>query len=503
MRHYTRQTIKRNFFAALLLAPFIPVLLALGTGGYLFWNHVQQARLDRLALHAAHHVATLDGFLEDCLGDLSLIEGQLTVGSDSDALWAALERLKLKHRDVVDLALVDQDGSVQAYAGPKVYRGTHVQLGPWLKEALERGDSVGGIMSGQLGLPHFVLARRLDTFPRAAVLRMSLSPEAFSRILMANRVKGVEIFLASQDGEFVAGSGARASTPGNDLISPVFSDRIGMAFRDSESNAVFASGIVRHGGWILVARESDPTILGATQSAFLFVGVSALFGGIVVFLSSLYLTGYVERMLRLRDEERETLREQLYRAGRLAELGEMAAGFAHEINNPLQIMKSDQAYMEMLLDDFRKKAADDPNFLKDVDEVISSLTQIRLQIDRCARITHSILNFGRAGSAEEQNVDLAKFVPEVLTMVNNKMRLNNISLNLDMPASRLLVHVDPGRLQQVLLNLLNNAIYAVSEVGDGREAKIDVACNPEGRDKVRIAITDNGVGIDPDRKSVV
>ena len=72
-------------------------------------------------------------------------------------------------------------------------------------------------------------------------------------------------------------------------------------------------------------------------------------GGIIVFLSSLYLTGYVEKMLQQRDDEREKLREQLYRAGRLAELGEMAAGFAHEINNPLQIMKSDQAYIEMLL----------------------------------------------------------------------------------------------------------------------------------------------------------
>jgi C4-dicarboxylate-specific signal transduction histidine kinase len=223
----------------------------------------------------------------------------------------------------------------------------------------------------------------------------------------------------------------------------------------------------------------------------------------VVFLSSLYLTGYVEKILRLRDEEREKLRDQLYRAGRLAELGEMAAGFAHEINNPLQIMKSDQAYMEMLLVEFKEKAAHDPNFLKDVEEVISSLAQIRLQIDRCARITHSILSFGRVGNAEEQNVDLAKFVPEVLTMVSNKLHLNNVTLDLNMSTARLLVHVDPGRLQQVLLNLLNNAVYAIIEARDGREGKITVACNPEGRDKIRIAITDNGVGMDPDKQQLI
>ena len=503
MRQYTRQTIKRNFFAALLLAPFIPVLLALGTGGYLFWSHVQQGRLDRLTLLSSHYVFVLDAFLDNCFGDLALIEGQIPAEPDSDALRDVLQRLEEKNRDVVDVALVDQDGEVMAYAGPRVYKGSHIQPGGWLEEALERGGSVSGIMAGQMGLPHFVLASRIEVAGKTCVLRISISPEAFSRILMDGRVQGVETFLATREGEIIAGSGGRTTTLDLDLVRPVFPDRVGASFRDPESGAVFASGVMRQGGWVLAARESDPTILGATQSALLFVGLSVLFGGIVVFLSSLYLTGYVEKMLRLRDEERETLREQLYRAGRLAELGEMAAGFAHEINNPLQIMKSDQAYMEMLLGEFRDRAAGDPEFLKDVEEVMSSVSQIKLQIDRCARITHSILSFGRAGNAEEQNLDLAKFVPEVLTMVRKKMQLSNIDLKLDMAPTRLVVHVDPGRLQQVLLNLLNNAMYAISETVDGRAGEIVLSCSPEEDDRVRIAITDNGVGISPDKQQLI
>ena len=226
-------------------------------------------------------------------------------------------------------------------------------------------------------------------------------------------------------------------------------------------------------------------------------------GGIIVFLSSLYLTGYVEKMLQQRDDEREQLREQLYRAGRLAELGEMAAGFAHEINNPLQIMKSDQAYIEMLLQDFKKRAADDLEFQGDVDEITTSINQIKLQIDRCARITHSILTFGRAGNTEVQNIDLAKFIPDVLTMIQKKIQLSNIALKINIPATRLIVHVDPGRLQQVVLNLLNNAIYAISEVSDGRAGEIVIACSPEGADKVRIAITDNGAGISEDQRKLI
>ena len=503
MRQYTRQTIKRNFFAALLLAPFVPVLLALGTGGYLFWNHVHQTALERLALLSEHYATILDLHLDDCLGDMALVYGGLPAGRDSRALEDTLGRLKEKHPEIVDLALVGEDGSVLAYAGPRLYKGTHVRPGRWLEEALERGVGVGGVTAGQMGLPHFVLASRQDLDGRPVVLRASLSPEVFTRILADVREKGVDFHLINREGEVIAGSGGQVLTRDRELARLVFPDNIGTSFRDGESGSAMASAVMRHGGWILAVRESAPTLLGATRSAVLFVGLAALLGGIIVFLSSLYLTGYVEKMLRLRDEERETLREQLYRAGRLAELGEMAAGFAHEINNPLQIMKSDQAYMEMLLNDFRGRAAGDPEFLKDVDEIMGSVGQIRLQIDRCARITHSILSFGRAGNVEEQNIDLARFIPEVLTMVRRKIELSNIALKVDLAPSRLMVRLDPGRLQQVLLNLINNAIYAIGETTDGRVGEIVLACAPEGENKLRIAITDNGVGVSEDKQQLI
>ncbi len=487
----------------MLLAPFIPVVLALGTGGYLFWNHAQQGVLDRLTLLSTHYAYALDSYMDDCLADLSLVEGQLSPHPDSSALRKILERLTAKHKEVVDVALVDAEGVVQAYAGPSVYKGTHVVPGRWLDEALERGSSISGVMAGQLGLPHYVMAKRFSHFDKTFILRVSLDPEVFTRMLMSVREEGIDVFLINRKGEVIAGSGGQVLTRERELVDPVFLDRIGTAFWDPLSNAAYSSRVMRNAGWILAARKYSPSLYHTADSTFLFLGLSVFCGGIIVFLSSLYLTGYVEKMLQQRDDEREKLREQLYRAGRLAELGEMAAGFAHEINNPLQIMKSDQAYIEMLLQDFKKRAADDPEFLGDVDEITASINQIKLQIDRCARITHSILTFGRAGNTEVQNIDLAKFIPEVLTMIQKKIQLSNIALKVNIPASRLIVHVDPGRLQQVVLNLLNNAIYAISEVSVGRAGEIVIACSPEGTDKVRIAITDNGAGISEEQKTLI
>ena len=72
-------------------------------------------------------------------------------------------------------------------------------------------------------------------------------------------------------------------------------------------------------------------------------------------------------------------------------------------------------------------------------------------------------------------------------MVQKKVQLNNIDLRVAVVASRLVVQVDPGRLQQVLLNLLNNAIHAVGDVTDGRTGDISLTCAPEDSDQIRIS----------------
>ncbi len=503
MRQYTRQTIKRNFFVAMLLAPFIPVLLALGTGGYLFWNHVQQSVLDKLTLLSAHNARVVDRFLDGFLGDLAMARAQLADCPDSPELRSAFETLAVKHKGLVDIALVDPSGEVVAYAGPSVFKGTHVVPGRWLDEALERGSGISSVVSGQMGLPLCIVAQRFNVGDEVFVMRASLDPEIFTSLFIAGRGEEVDLFLVNPDGEIVAGSGGQVLTKDRALVEHVFMGRVGTAFRDSHSKAAYSSTVLSHGGWILGVRKQCAAMFSAADSALLFLGISLVSGGIIVLLSSLYLTGYVEKMLLQRDDERERLREQLYRAGRLAELGEMAAGFAHEINNPLQIMKSDQAYIEMLLQDFRTRAGRDADFLSDVDEIGASLNQIKLQIDRCARITHSILSFGRAGKSEAQNIDVAKFIPEVLIMIQKKIQLSNIALRVEIPPTRLVVHVDPGRLQQVVLNLLNNAMYAVSQTSHIRPGEIVLACSVEGADMVRIEIRDNGAGIGEEQKTLI
>lgn len=145
----------------MLIAPFVPVVLALGTGGLMFWQNSQQAVLERMALTASWNAQLVDGYLEGYLGDLRILGARLSSSTTSADLKDALSTLHMVHKEYVDVALVDLDGAVRAYAGPFVFKGSHVNPGKWFNAAVERGQSISDLQTGLMGIPHFVVALRV------------------------------------------------------------------------------------------------------------------------------------------------------------------------------------------------------------------------------------------------------------------------------------------------------------------------------------------------------
>jgi len=154
---------------------------------------------------------------------------------------------------------------------------------------------------------------------------------------------------------------------------------------------LYATTWLREKNWLLVVRQES------------------LVGGGAIISLAFFLTGRIVGRMKQADMEKRSLSEQLIRASRLAELGEMAAGFAHEINNPLQIIRSEQALIETILSDLKDSAQVKES--KDLAELEESLDQIRLQIDRCAKITQSILQFGRHSEPSFEEIDLRAWIP--------------------------------------------------------------------------------------------
>jgi len=177
----------------------------------------------------------------------------------------------------------------------------------------------------------------------------------------------------------------------------------------------------------------------------------------------------------------EKSQDELVQAGKLASLGTLTSGVAHEINNPLNnISMIAQTYAQQY------------DKLRD-DERIQFMSEIDAQCERAKETVINLLDFSRVRPRTYAFDDIAEVVKDSLKLVENQLTLNNVECELRMAAGLPAVHMNANRIKQVLINLFTNAIKAMPQ---GGRMMVAVALSAGGR-HVEISITDTGVGIPP------
>lgn len=171
---------------------------------------------------------------------------------------------------------------------------------------------------------------------------------------------------------------------------------------------------------------------------------------------------------------------QLYHSDKLASIGRLAAGIAHEINNPLTGVLT---YSSFLL----KRAKDDPEMKSDLEVIVR-------ETKRCREIVSDLLDFARPTSPNMKSMNLNEVIESALNIVANQLSFNHIVVQKDLDDSDTEVSVDPGQLQQVFINLLVNAADAIGEKG-GTISLVTSVVSSDGKEYVQIKITDTGCGI--------
>jgi signal transduction histidine kinase len=188
------------------------------------------------------------------------------------------------------------------------------------------------------------------------------------------------------------------------------------------------------------------------------------------------------------------LEQQLIRSDKLASLGTLVAGIAHEINNPLGIIAG---YSEALLDRARDESLAGIREFEDFPEYLKT---IHNEIFRCKTILKSLLEFARPSGGTFREIDINELIKEVLLLLKHRTaRLKHtLELNLDRDVPK--IYADAGSLRQLLMNLLLNAIYFTPEGGSiSIKTELDEAPQ-EPRfngcpQRVRLSVTDTGTGI--------
>lgn len=181
------------------------------------------------------------------------------------------------------------------------------------------------------------------------------------------------------------------------------------------------------------------------------------------------------------NQAREQALEQVRHAERLATVGQLAAGVAHEVGTPLSVIRGRASILQTS---------------EDLSESGQRHAEIIItQVDRIAKIVRGLLDFAHQGQAERRDADLAQIVGDCVDLLKVEARKKSLQLVIDSPPELVNASVDAGQIQQVVMNLVVNAIHA-SESGT-----ITVGCRRFNDQEVQIWVADEGSGISEETKA--
>ena len=190
-------------------------------------------------------------------------------------------------------------------------------------------------------------------------------------------------------------------------------------------------------------------------------------------------------LLITRSKERDEYQKQVFQATKLASIGELAAGVAHEINNPLMIMTGNLEILEECFDE------EEP----DVKLYTEAFKKLYISLARVSEIVEGLRTYARSDTNQYQDLDINKAIVETISMINSIYSADGIQIELDLEDGALLVNGTLGRFQQVLMNLISNArdaLLALKGVSEALQIKVKTITSDR---TIQIKVIDNGYGI--------
>jgi signal transduction histidine kinase len=403
-----------------------------------------------------------------------------------EPLARLLADLKSSFGGFVDLGVIDAAGRQDAYVGPYNLVGKDYGQQEWFKEVRERGVYISDVFKGYRNVPHMVIAVRSDsTKGDFYVLRATLDIESFNNLM-------TQLELSGQGDAFIINHAGVLQTPSRSHGGVL--EILPLPVPRYNENSIVLEGSASDGAPLIVGYayiDQTPFILmiikkknelmaswDVTRKELIgFLGISLSLIVIVILSFATYL---VNRIF-MADQKRIMALHNVEYANKMASVGRLAAGVAHEINNPLAIINEKAGLIKDILLP-NSELPVQPKLVQLINSVISS-------VERCAAITHRLLNFARHVDVTIQPVDLEAIIREVLGFLGKEAEYRSIEIAISGPENTATIESDRGKLQQIFLNLFNNAFAAMN---DGGKLEISIRSHDS---QVLILVEDNGCGI--------
>ena len=409
--------------------------------------------------------------------------------------------LKSEFQGFVDMGLVDADGRQVAYVGPYKLKGVDYAGEPWLQETEVQGRYLSPVFLGYRGYPHMVVAvNRLEENGTSWTLRVATDTLRLQQIgSVVGPEHDTDVFLVNSDGVLQTDSSlyGKALETIPIAMPPHSHETVVRRVTDAQGRRLMVASCTLTGTEFTlmaikpVADAIRPWLL--LRSELLLV----LSGGIaLIVLVSRILMGQLVNRLQASDERRIVAFAQMEHSQKLSSIGRLAAGVAHEVNNPLAVIyeKAGLAMDLLALD----KSGGDSQFRERLHALLEG---IESTVERAKGITHRLLGFARRMETNRQALHLEEIITETLGFVEREANNRGIRLEMELADNLPEIVSDRGQLQQVFLNLVGNALDAVAAShadNPPEESFVRVSCNYEEETGVVATVADNGKGMSPE-----
>ena len=471
----------------LILGTYLLPFLFLTT--YLHLAALDQRRRSQerqLSSTAEYQAQMMDLFIrERSVNLVNLVDQPLAETTPSRrTLQSYLELLRRYSETFVDVGVFDREGVQTGYSGPyPVLERRDYGDEAWFRELRRRPDDVviTDIYLGFRQRPHFTIAVNRTIDERFGALRATLDPDRiYEYITSLEGARELHTSIINLHGTYQFVTPGLGTPLDVSLIVPPREPRTGTAEATVDGrDLVYGYAWMAEADWALITLRADPG-----PSPFLLGGDLRLAAAALGVLLTILVASYVRARKRVAiEEERDESRRQLEHAAKLASVGELASGIAHEINNPLAIVSEEAGLIKDLMD---------PRFglPTTFDDLHPHLDNIHDAAFRCRDITRKLLGFVRRADVSLERRDAAGLMDEVLDdFFVRSLAVENIEIERDYAADLPEITTDANQLKQVFLNILGNAADAIA-----REGRIVVRIARRGGE-LRIAIADDGAGM--------
>ncbi len=495
---YNLHTLSKKIISIIIIVSFTPMILVIGTLLFQFRASYHEKVHDHLKELVEKHKQNIDTFLNEKAGNIRfLLKNYIAEDFETEKkLRSMLTALQDEYGHIfVDLGLVDQNGVQVLYAGPYKLKNAVYSGADWFKQALKKKIYISDVFTGLRGYPHFIITVTRKQNRKKLLLRATIDFGAFNSLVENLRVGQTGYaFILNRKGKY-------QTKPSKTLFScqencSYFFNRLEhskkkevlIEERQNKSGKKFiiAASLLNHGNWLMLFRQERSDAFSDLFHMQIIAGIIFLLGGSSIVIMAFVFSRKVIAQIIKTDKEIKLMNDQVVESGKLASVGELAAGIAHEINNPVAIMVEEAGWIEDLMEEnYGSK--------EDRKEIQRALKQINIQGKRCKEITHKLLSFARKTDSTIKDVQINQLVKEIVGFSMQIAKYNKIIIETKLQKNLPLIKISPAEIQQVLLNMINNSQYAMENKGG--KIKISTKMSKLEDDHIVIVVEDNGPGI--------